>query len=518
MKKYNKIIFGVLSLGIVFAPWSVEALKKNEMVYTKLGYDGQVMRTNVTNHLSFVGIRDVEDETELERVMNLSGNETFDQVGNKITWNSRGNDIFYSGIVEKNMPIETEIHYYVDDEEFEIDEMLGKSGHIKIEYRFTNKEKNYVNVNGHTEVVYTPFVTSVGTIIPSGSKNVRVTSGKVVSTGTRTIVIGMASPGLYASTKFEELAGLDKTVVEFETDSFELGTTYIVSSPKFLDELDAGIFAKVDTLAGSVSELKTNMQKLMEGAKKLESGSTQLATGSNSLMESLLQLRVATNKLENGTSSLVTGIDTMITELNAVKAGLSNPTYSLELAQMSVLMKKNEEAIEKYGAALVMNGLDLNMVEAACAGTGSTDLLADVNVSTFCLLNANNRALGSVVPLLSNNIDAVLTGLSELKAGASSLAAGVAQADVGVGKIYEGSKALVNGSNELKVGAGTLSTGTITFKEKGIDVLAATTDKLVTYSDRLEAIAKLSKDYRGFASKNSDETIFVAQVASSKRK
>ena len=81
---------------------------------------------------------------------------------------------------------------------------MGKSGHLKIQVQYTNNEKKTVTVDGKEEEVYTPFVMMTGMILPNETfSNVTIDNGKVISDGSRNIVVGFGMPGLKDSLDME---------------------------------------------------------------------------------------------------------------------------------------------------------------------------------------------------------------------------------------------------------------------------------------------------------------------------
>ena len=249
MKKSQKLLNLTLITGLALSPLSVSALQKTETVYSNLNSDGTPYKTVVSSHLSWIDDGDIEDDSELKDILNINGEEEFTQKDNKLSWKSIGKDIFYQGKTEKQQPIKTEIKYFLNEEEKTPEEMLGKEGNVRIEFTFQNQLKNIVRVNGINTEIYTPFVTTVGTMIDgNNNKNIKITNGKVISTGTRNMIIGLASPGLYESIGLKELKDLNKITLNYETTSFSMNSIYIVSTPKLLEETDLKIFDQMDAL------------------------------------------------------------------------------------------------------------------------------------------------------------------------------------------------------------------------------------------------------------------------------
>ena len=242
MKKINYTIGAVVlatASALTLAPLSVNAMTKNEIIYSNMNYNGEFYKTIVNNHLTLDGEKEeLEDETKLKNILNLNGKETYKLDGSKVTWQNLGKDIFYSGEIEKEQPIKTEVKYYLDGEETNPTDIAGKKGKVKIEFKFTNDLKNKVKVNGKYENLYTPFVVTMGTVIDNKvNSNITVTNGKAVDTGSRNMVVALASPGLYESLGIKELKDMDKITLEYETTNFSLSNVYIVTSKLGIDGL-----------------------------------------------------------------------------------------------------------------------------------------------------------------------------------------------------------------------------------------------------------------------------------------
>ena len=70
---------------------------------------------------------------------------------------------------------------------------------------YANKEKKTVSVDGKQEEVYTPFVMMTGMILPNETfSNVTIDNGKVISDGSKNIVVGFGMPGMKESLNLDE--------------------------------------------------------------------------------------------------------------------------------------------------------------------------------------------------------------------------------------------------------------------------------------------------------------------------
>ena len=109
---------------------------------------------------------------------------------------------------DKELPLEMKITYTLDGKQISADELAGKSGKVVIKIEYINKSAQTVNINGREETMYTPFVVAVGSIIDNeNNKNIKVTNGKVVENGNKSIVFGVVMPGLDESLDLSGVLG-----------------------------------------------------------------------------------------------------------------------------------------------------------------------------------------------------------------------------------------------------------------------------------------------------------------------
>ena len=169
------------------------AAKKEETVYVFTDAKGSQKKITVSNWLKNENGDDtLQDETTLDDVQNVEGDETFKQDGDKLTWDAKGNDIYYQGTTSKQAPVGVQIAYYLDGREVEPSDLAGKSGKVTIKIKYTNSQKD--------GDVYVPFTAMTGLVFSNDNvRNVKVDNGSVISTGKSTVVVGLGFPGLQDS-------------------------------------------------------------------------------------------------------------------------------------------------------------------------------------------------------------------------------------------------------------------------------------------------------------------------------
>ena len=305
-KSISKVTSAIL-LGTMLAYTSpVFAFTKEETVYSKLDNSGSNYKTIVSTHIQNTENSDlIEDMSDLLNIKNTNGEETFTQEGSKLIWNANKNDIYYEGKSEKELPVECKVKYELDGKEIEAKELAGKSGKVKITLQYTNKEERTVNVNGKSVKMYVPFVVVTGGIIKNDiAKNVTISSGKVVDDGSKTIIAGIAMPGLQESLEVSKSDVDIPNEIEITMDAtnFEMGNMITYVTPKILEENDLSIFNKIDGIYGKVQTLESSMNQIQDGATALADGTGELANG--------------TNELKTGTSTAYNGANTISNEVN----------------------------------------------------------------------------------------------------------------------------------------------------------------------------------------------------------
>jgi len=530
MKKMKKI-FMILVLLVIMTPTSAEALSKSEAIYSNLDYNGKLKTSSVSNHLAFLKEKEEIDETMLQDILNINGEEKFRMDGSKLIWENKGHDIFYRGITEKALPIEVEIHYFLNGKEMNPKKMVGKKGDIKITYHFTNREEKEMQINHKSMHIYTPFVVSVGMMMEGESnKDFAITNGKVISTGERHMVVGLASPGLYQSMGIDELKSLDEVTLTYSTTNFSLSNAYIVATPKFLSEKEFASLGKIEDLYNNMNELDRNMDQLVSGTESLHHGSGQIYEGATTIRHNLKTVKEATSQLQNGSVRLRDGLNTLYQALLAMNENMKQQLQGKEaadiLATLSNLQTQNTNVIQNTISQTGMSFEELqtfyqaNNLQNYQASDAADPMLKLKNAYELAyLLSSNNSAVNTTIHILSylEQFETLLVNVETLAQGSSTLTGGISQLNDGTTQLYDGAVTLEQGMQQLVEGAATLENGTKMFSEQGIKKLTQYTNKAKSYSNKIDALVQLSKDYKGFASTNSNSTMFVYTISSIKK-
>ena len=334
-KVISKVISGTLLCSMVGYTLPVFAYTKDETVYSKLDNEGNNYKTIVSTHIENKENAElINDISDLLNIKNTSSDATYTQDGNKFVWNANKSDIYYQGETSKELPIECKIKYELDGKEVSSNEIAGKSGKVKVTVQYTNKEERTVDINGKKVKMYVPFVVVAGTIIENeNARNIEVSSGKVIDDGTKSVVVGMAMPGL------QESLGLSKNDVEIPSDveitmdatNFETSSIISYVTPKVLEEDDLKIFDKLDDVYSQVNTLQKSMNQIQDGANTLADGTTELANGANIL--------------KDGVTTAYNGAQTISSEVAKSTQSLKNDkTEALDNATLETIKKQAAES------------------------------------------------------------------------------------------------------------------------------------------------------------------------------
>ena len=338
-------------------------VSKDETVYVLAGADGSVQKVIVSDWIKNALKEDsIADKSALSDIENVKGNETYTLDGSNMTvWDAEGNDIYYQGSIEKELPVAMTVSYKFDGKSISADELAGKSGKVTIRFDYENRQYETVNIDGKNEKIYVPFGMLTGMLLDSDTfRNVEVSNGKLLNDGDRTAVIGIAFPGL------QENLGIDKDKVEIpdyveitaDVTDFELGMTVTIATNEIFNELDAAKIDSADGLTSSLNELTDGMQQLMDGSSalydglctlldksgELVTGIETLANGAKSLKDGAASLDEGAAQLQKGAADLSSGLNTLASNNASLNGGakqvfdtlLSTATAQINAAGISV--------------------------------------------------------------------------------------------------------------------------------------------------------------------------------------
>ena len=501
---------------------------KDETVYVLASADGAVHKIIVSDWVkNTLGEDSIDDASQLTGIENVKGNETFTLGGdNTCVWDARGNDIYYQGDIDKELPVSMAVSYTLDGQPITPNDLAGKSGKVTIRFDYANNQYELVDINGRQEKIYVPFAMLTGLVLDNDVfSNVSVTNGKIINDGDRTIVAGLAFPGL------QDSLGLDRDTLDLpeyveitaDAEDFELETTVTVAANELfndaagqaeghegLDELN-DLDDKLDELTDAMAQLIDGSSRLYDGLCTLLDSSKELVSGIDQLAAGAAQLKQGAGDLSNGAFQLQSGAAALSQGLNALAE--NNDTLNAGAAQVfQTLLATANAQLQAAGVQapeLTMENYTqvLDGVIASAAGSPAAEQVKALKTSLdgyngFYQGLQNYTAGVAQSAAGAGELD---QGVTSLKNGADSLSAGASQLYDGILTMKNSAPALIDGVTQLRDGAMELNDGLKEFDEQGVQKLVDAFDgDLSALSDRVEALRDVSERYNNFSGISGD--------------
>lgn len=334
---------------------------KDESVYVLANTDGSVKKIIVSDWLRNTQKADtITDSSALTGIENSKGDETYTDTGSARVWNADGNDIYYTGTIERELPVDMEVTYTLNGKPIDASELAGKSGKVTIRFTYTNKQYENVTIDGKAEKIYVPFAMLTGMLVDSDTfRNVEVTNGKILNDGDHTAIVGIAFPGLQDDFAVDQdtLDIPDSFTVSADVTDFHLTNTVTIAASGLFSQINPEKLDSVSGLTDALEQLNDAMEQLMDGSSQLYDGLCTLLSKSNELVAGMDTLAEGAGQLKEGAESLASGA-----------AALSDGTKSLSygLGQLA----GNSDTLNG-GAATVFESL-LTMANTQLAEAGLT--------------------------------------------------------------------------------------------------------------------------------------------------
>ncbi len=524
-----------------------DQVDKAETVYVKANADGTARKVTVKDVLKNPGeSKTIKDQSDLKDIKNTEGEEEYTQKGDALTWENKGEDISYEGTTDKELPVKTEIQYFLDGKEIKPEKLAGKSGKVTIRFNYENQTIQTVQVKGKDVETVTPFaVLSTVMLSEDHFSNIQVKNGKLVDMDGQTVVVGYAFPGLqeslnltdYEATKDVEIP--DYVEIQADATDFQLDFTATVVTNGLFKDLEEDDLKDLDDLKDSSERLQDALNKLIDGAGQLLSGSETLQSYIKQYTDGVKAVDQGIGTLQSGVAALKENTAALQSGAAAVSDGLGQIAAVLDQSDAIDQIASAGEQIQQYaggvqqviGAAQAgLQAVDWNGVEqsaedkakeqvtaATKAALENVDGLSEeektqiaeqialkvdldgITTETEQQIQTANSVL-SKVPSLENAGDAfdglgqigtLADSIRQLSAGSAQLKEGVMAFNNGVGQLSDGIAALHTGSGQLAGSGDSLVQGCAALTEG----LQALQKGMITFDEEgIQKIADLAGD------------------------
>ena len=408
---------------------------KHERVYVVAAVDGTVK--SITDNIRLEnadGLDEIVDQTLLNAIQNVGGQETFKLDGETLTWQALGKDITYEGTSEKAPAILPTVTLTLDNEEITVDSLKEKTGDAVLTVAYQTNE---------------PLSALSITMLPlpdTGISDLKLENATVITVMGHQVLVGWAVPGID-----EELKLPTSFSASFHADHAELNWMMTLASSDPIDavckELDERISldlhseldeaeslltalqngealpettGKTKDIVPKINELNDGLTQLNDGAVTLANGAAQLSDGASALKNGAAQLNNGASELAGGAAELSAGVadaeggaallDTGLTTIIANNEVLNNGAQTIFAA---ILTSANEQ--------LAASGLDAAGIEVPELTAGN---YADVLDAVLAKLNPEGlraAAQEQVEPVVraqvEKNVDQVRAAVEEAVQG-----------------------------------------------------------------------------------------------------
>ena len=542
----KKIISGTILTTMLMYTTPIFAYTKDETVYSKLNNNGEQYKSIVSTHLNnSENEKMIKDLTNLINISNTNGSETFTKDGDNIIWEANNNDIYYQGETENKLPIKVQVKYMLNGEEIDAKDIVGKEGKVTVIIRYTNTDEHILEINGKNEKMYTPFVVIAGTIIDNEKNtNIEITNGKVIDDGSRTLVLGMAFPGLQESLciSSSKIEIPSEVKISMDAKDFEMNSIMSFVTPKVIEDDDIKLFDDIEKIYSQVNTLTSSSKELVAGANKLKDGTNEynskmqdfesamkeISNGMTNANNSYNKINAGIKTLNSSSQELNSGAKEVADGINAVKVNLDIINEKLgELLAGGNKLKLGEDEI-LAGVNLIINKINGIPVTDNTEKINQLQTLVNTNTSTINTIKAQNQVLKtqydteidevkkakikaqmdnnkSLIILLQGNVKAekeTIAMLASLDATEiTKLKLGLNQVKNGLVDLEKGTETLNGGIAKLKEGNTVLSTKTGELN-KGAEALYKGTSKLLAGTKNLNLGSKQMKEGLNLLDKN----------------
>ena len=419
---------------------------KVEVVYVTSDAYGEIKNIEVETTLKAKEDGELKDVNVLNNVINTSGDEDHDVEDDTLVFENHGSDITYKGNINKDLPVNVKLTYYLDDKEVMIEDLAHKSGHLKIVVDYINNTK-------------VPFLCLTTMMLSDRFSNVKVENGKLLSLGDTKMAVLYGEPGLkdslmlYKIDTFDDIKLNDSAYIEADVEDFTLDYTATIVSNGLFKEIKDDDLNKLSSSLNDLSDLNEKIDDIKDASKKLKDEGNNLKDGVNKLNDAINGLDKGISKYNDNISqigSMIDGISLLATSLDDLlkDANVSNLKDnvnmcasildSIEVNLNLIISIKNDvdsnnENIDKIdvnqingeetkNAILALKKIDLSGVDLEKLN----DIKNDINdikndLSSFNTLNVDTTTIKEECVGLSSNKELLVGGMNEIANGSSSL-------------------------------------------------------------------------------------------------
>ncbi len=499
--------------------YSENLYEKTETVYAVLDYNGQVLDERVVNRLYAPGETDtISDFGDYLDLSHMEAEVRPQISGSRITWGKealKDGSLYYEGTTNKALPVDVKIDYYLDGKKTEAQDLVGKSGNLKVAIKIENRLKTLESVTyeslekgpatEETEM-YVPLLAQVSweldlDTFPSvkAENAVSTVTGKTMNLGFSLFPYPRAEAVLEMTGKNIELNPITITIVPMLPPvpgiDMEEDLVKLLSGIKKMGDAITRVREGIDSAQkkmGSGDQIELvfkGADELTRGYEKLDSGLNELIVGFDSSLSALTKLKDGLGQLNSRFNEKAPGLDQMLQYTETVTSSaqsLGEGAQDIALAGSQMvsgvneLKKINDGILEQARALIAINpegsplhslGMAIiqqnNILQAlAPAGEQIVASASEMDKAAQSLKDAMEKGIAPGMANLSSSLSELGSGLQamygameELEAGQKKLKEGLYSYRDGTLKLSSAMKTLTEKAGDMKKGLSEFSRG-----------------------------------------------------------
>lgn len=222
---------------------------------------------------------------------------------------------------------------------------------------------------------------------------------------------------------------------------------------------------------------------------------------------------ILTDDFELGTFAFIIVPSNFAKEILSLEDNLSKwnvSEYNDKINKLNTLIQTNDKTISNL---LEKTGMDYETLSNIYLdGTDEQKALVKHSYELITLLKTNNESITELLQMImktTNDTKNLLSNIKALRSETGKLEDNIISIDSNMEILLKRHCVLNNNSKLYLDGINNLANGILKFNNEGVTELSKYVLKVNSYSERVENLVKLSKNYHGFASGNADNTSFV---------
>ena len=395
IKKITTAALSVLMSGSLAVPAFAGTVpsEKEEVIYVMTDTSGAVTDIEAVNIFAGGDITDYGDYSDV-KVLNTTDDISLS--GDEVTISSDADKIYYQGTMKsKSIPWNISIRYFLDGEEYDPEDIAGKSGALEIHFS-VNKNENFTGSFYENYALQASF-----TMDSELCKNIVSTDATVANVGSDKQLTYTILPDKGINTV------ITADVTDFEMDAVSINGVRLNMN---FEIDDSEITDKVDEIISAIGSID-------EGATELREGTGSLYSATGTLKNKVDELNSGTGALADGAGSLYSGLSSITAKNDSLTGAAYSAYEGICTASAAAL-----------NASLRANGLDAVTLTPSTYSAVLMDLLGKMNADAV-YQQAYQTALTEVTAQVEAQAEDLYRGYIKSQANSIYLAYVSSQAD-----------------------------------------------------------------------------------------